>query len=197
MSRRVPPPADACHLPADIHPPSGPVSRVASVGWQNPFFGAHQIRDRRCRNLKLATRRILPKPGSRSLTASRVGTHKLLGPRRAMTQTTQRPLPACRRTASSACRSAPQWPMRTAKRLRSPSPDRAQTESRMAAVPAGSRLPARYLLLIPAGTLAAVMFSKTSALVGDPMVAAMFTLILAIPFACAFFRSPANNRRRS
>jgi hypothetical protein len=45
--------------------------------------------------------------------------------------------------------------------------------------------------------LAGLMFRETSALVGDPMIAAILTLILAIPFACAFGRSPANGRRRA
>jgi hypothetical protein len=64
-------------------------------------------------------------------------------------------------------------------------------------LPTNSQLPARYLLLIAAATLAGLMFSETSALVGDPTVAAMLTLILAIPFACAFCGSPANHWPRS
>ena len=80
--------------------------------------------------------------------------------------------------------------MRSVERSWAPSAGPAHTVTRTAAAPAGSRLPARYLLLIAAATLAAVMFSETSALVGDPMVAAMLTLILAIPFACAFCSQP-------
>jgi hypothetical protein len=84
--------------------------------------------------------------------------------------------------------------MRSAERSRTPFAGRAQPIT-VTVPPAGSRLSARCLLLIAAATLAGLMFSQTSALVGDPMVAAMLTLILAIPFACAFCRSPANNRR--
>jgi hypothetical protein len=71
------------------------------------------------------------------------------------------------------------------------------TQRPLATVPAGSRLSARHLLLLAAAVLAGVMFSKTNALVGDPIVAAMLTLILAIPFAWALCRSPANDRPRS
>ncbi len=64
-------------------------------------------------------------------------------------------------------------------------------------LPKSSQLPARYLPLIAVVSLAAMMFSETSALVGDPIVAAMLTLIVAIPFACALCGSPANDRPRS
>ena len=68
--------------------------------------------------------------------------------------------------------------------------------TRMAAAPTSSRLPVRYLPLIAVATLAGLMFSETSALVGDPIVAAMLLLVLAIPFVWVFCHSPANGRPR-
>lgn len=113
-----------------------------------------------------------------------------------MTQPAQQPQSVGRRTATSAVRTHSQWPMRAAGRSWAPSARPAQTATRTAAAPAGSRLPAHWLLLVAAAMLAGLMFRETSALVGDPMIGAMLTLILAIPFACAFGRSPANRRRR-
>lgn len=114
-----------------------------------------------------------------------------------MTPAALRAPPAGTRIRQPACRTGPQWPMRSSERSWAASACRGQRVTRTAAVPTGSRLPARCLLLIGAATLAGLMFSETRALVGDPMVAAMLTLILAIPFAYAFCGSPANDRPRS
>jgi hypothetical protein len=114
-----------------------------------------------------------------------------------MTAAAVRALPADPRTGKPAYRTDPQWPLCSAEWSCAPSVGRAQRVTRTAAAHTGSRLLARGLLLVGAATLAGLMFNETRAMVGDPIVAAMLTLNLAIPFAYAFCGSPAHDRPRS
>jgi hypothetical protein len=55
----------------------------------------------------------------------------------------------------------------------------------------------RYLPYVAMAALMTLMFAVLLAAIGDPMVAAMLALVLAIPLICLFWGDRTNARHRS
>jgi len=75
-------------------------------------------------------------------------------------------------------------------------PQQRQRASGKASPPAWSRSLPRFFLLIAAAILAGLLVTEMVAVIGDPMIAAILALILALPFVYALARDPAKVRRQ-